>query len=104
MNCRWPSDEQLWNLPRRTEVKLKAIHYKQKLNKEGLSSIQLELSNGLKSPHFGTQNSWKEKVKTIEIDTDWSIRTIAINTFGFVLRGITLEDEEGETIFNEIWD
>ena len=51
-DCFFPNDEMLSQMPLDKEIKLSAIKYKQFDKTKFLSGMQLEWSNGMKSPMF----------------------------------------------------
>ena len=70
----YPNFDQFNELYQAGEFRLKAINYKNFLNRFDLSAIQLVFSNGVESPLYASDSSASDTLKTIHIN---SVRKIA---------------------------
>ena len=104
------------------DVRLCAIRYSNLRNKHALTGIQLIFTNGVETPFIETVKCSrgcekptsstimdlfsKQKVevverKTVEIDTNRTIRKVSVLIDPFGIKSIRLIDEEGNFIVNE---
>ena len=92
-------------MPLDQEIKLQTIKYKQFDNQKFLSGMQLEFSNGIKTPMFqaGMEAEMGWDPKTIKIDTTRKIAQISMNVHVGAIHGMRLIDDNGEYIMNVTW-